>query len=117
MIEAFLRAVDDEELVDQAGVVVGDIFELEVVVIIFLEVLDALEGDLNVFGGGGPALGGEGGDGPALVDFGDSFDGEGPEYFLADHDQDLALVHFAGVGDEGEGDFQGAEGLNVELGL
>ena len=57
MVETFLGAVYDQEFVDQAGVVVGDVFQLEVVVIIFLEVLDALEGYLDVFGGGGSALG------------------------------------------------------------
>ena len=57
MVETFLGAVDNQEFINQAGVVVGDVFQLEVVVIIFLEVLDALEGYLDVFGGGGSALG------------------------------------------------------------
>ena len=57
MVETFLGAVDNQEFINQAGVVVGDVFQLEVVIIIFLEVLDALEGYLDVFRGGGPALG------------------------------------------------------------
>ena len=117
MVETFLGAVDYQELINQAGVVVGNVFQLEVVAVIFLEILYTFKGDLNVFRGGGSALGGKGGNGSALVDLGDSFDGEGPVYFLADHDQYFALVHFAGVGNEGEGDFQSAEGFDVEFGF
>lgn len=41
-------------------------------------------------------------------------DWEYPEYFLADHDLDAALVHAAGRRNEGKGDLEDAKGLDLE---
>lgn len=98
-------------------VVSRDVLKLELVKVVMLVVLDTVQGYLHVLRCGGPALRHKIGDNLSLVDFGDALDGEGPEDLLADHHQYLALVHAAGVGDEGEGDFENAEGLDFELAL
>ena len=117
MVEALLGTVDDQEPIDQMLVISRHIFQLILIQVILLVIFYAVELDLHELGRGGPALGGEVGDHLAFVDLGDALDGEGPEDLLADHHQDLAFVHAAGVGDERERDLQDAEGFDLELRL
>ena len=65
-------------------------------------VLDTRQTDLDELSCGLPALSVEMCEDSSLIDFCAAVDGEGPEDLLADHDDDLACVHFAGSGHKGE---------------
>lgn len=104
MVETLFGRVDDEELVNKISVVSWNVLKFEIVEIVLLKVFNSVERYLNVFRSCSSALSDQVSDGLALIYFSDALDWESPEYLFADHHQDLAFVHPAGVGNEREGD-------------
>lgn len=93
------------------------ILKFEAVLIVVLVILNSLQSDLSILRGCCSALGRQGSDGLSFVDLCDALDGESPKYFFTDHHQYLALVHPACIWNEGERNFEGWEGLDVEFKL
>lgn len=115
MIQTLLGTVYNQEPIDQMLIIRRHIFQLILIHIILLIILNALKLYLHKLRTGRPTLRCKVSNHLPLIDLSDAFDGERPEYFLADHDKYLALVHAAGVGYEREGDLEDAEGLDLEF--
>ena len=96
-------------------IVIGYIFQLEIILVILFVVINAIERYLDVFWCGCSAVRTQRTYNFTFIHLCNSSYGEGPVYLLTDHHQYFAFIHGAWVGNEGEGDLQGAEGLNIKL--
>jgi hypothetical protein len=73
------------------------IFQLKLIEIIVFEVLDAFKSDLNILRCSSSALSYKICNNFSFVYLSNAFNRESPKYLLTYHNQDLALVHTAGV--------------------